>query len=160
MVDPIGELMRLPEGYGAPTRTLEWAHIRRKLETAPVYWVASTRRDGRPHLVPRDGVWLDEALWYGGGESTVHNRNVRRDPRVVASVGQGMEAVIVEGETHPARADEETARRLAVLSGDVVPEALAECVHGCVPAERAVGPVVIVEVQEPAIGDPALLLGR
>lgn len=112
-MEPYVEQMKLPEGYGEPSRTLEWEQVEAKLELAPVYWLSSTRPDGRPHVVPRDGVWLDGALWYGGGTTTIHNRNVAHDPRVAAHIGDGMEAVIVEGESRPARADSATAARLS-----------------------------------------------
>lgn len=47
-------------------------------------WLASTRADGRPHLVP---IWfvIDDAgvYWLATGANSVKTRNIARDPRVV-----------------------------------------------------------------------------
>jgi hypothetical protein len=47
---------------------------------------------------------------------------------------------------------------LGVFRGEVVPEQLGEGGHRGVPSERAVGAVVIVEVDEPVVGRSALVL--
>jgi Pyridoxamine 5'-phosphate oxidase len=87
--------------------------VRSRLEDATAYWFASTRADGRPHVVPRDGIWLHETLWYGGGDDTVHTANVRRHSSVVAHIGDGTVAVIVEGIVAHERPDRTTAEALA-----------------------------------------------
>src|SRR5918992_4214566 len=98
MVEPTVEQLDLPAVYGKPTKKLEWAAVRKDLEEAPTYWVSTTRRDGRPHVVPRDGIWLDDTWYYGGAPETVHNRNVQKNPAVAMHIGDGMKAIIVEGE--------------------------------------------------------------
>jgi hypothetical protein len=65
-MEPTAERIDLPAGYGTATTTMAWATVREKLEQAPRYWLVTTRRDGRAHVVPVDGIWLDEAWWYGG----------------------------------------------------------------------------------------------
>jgi hypothetical protein len=64
-MDPTAEPMDLPEGYGTATTTMDWAAVRERLEQAPRYWLVTTHRDGRAHVVPVDGLWLDDAWWYG-----------------------------------------------------------------------------------------------
>jgi hypothetical protein len=96
-MNPIAEQMDVPPGYPAPAKLLSWDVVNQKLEQARVYWLASTRADGRPHVVPRDGVWIENALYYGGHEQTVHHRNVVANPAVAMHIGDGMEAIIVEG---------------------------------------------------------------
>jgi hypothetical protein len=73
--EPRVEQQQLPTGYGTPRKKLKWPDVRTELE-APNYWVAGTRPDGRPHVVPRDGLRLDNTWYYGGGPETVHNRNL------------------------------------------------------------------------------------
>ena len=75
MNEPKVEQLALPPQYGKPKKKLEWAAVRKDLEDAPVYWVATTRPDGRPHVVPRDGIWHEDTWYYGGAEVTIHNRN-------------------------------------------------------------------------------------
>src|SRR5687768_7196996 len=108
--------MDLPKEYGTPTKLLAWADVRKELEDAPVYWVASTRPDGRPHVVPRDGMWLDATWYYGGSPETVHNRNLRENPEVVMHIGDGMKAIIVEGTVEIIKPSRETAARLADIN--------------------------------------------
>jgi hypothetical protein len=103
----------IPPEYGNPTQRLEWADVERRLESASAYWLASIRPDGRPHVIPRDGMWLDGALYYGGSPNTVHYRNITRNPHVVAHVGDGQEVIIVEGEVEIEKPSEEMATRLS-----------------------------------------------
>jgi nitroimidazol reductase NimA-like FMN-containing flavoprotein (pyridoxamine 5'-phosphate oxidase superfamily) len=112
-VDPLVEQLSLPEVYGKPSKLLRWEDVRRDLEEAPVYWVASTRSDGRPHVVPRDGVWLDDTLYYGGSPETVHNRNLEHNPAVAVHIGDGMKAIVMEGEAEVLHPRGQAAQRLA-----------------------------------------------
>ena len=49
------------------------------------YWLATVRRDGTPHVVPVDGMWLDGGCYFGGDPATVHIRNLRRDGRATCT---------------------------------------------------------------------------
>lgn len=115
-MDPIAEQLALPPEYGSPKRKLAWEVVRQDLENASTYWVASTRPDGRPHVVPRDGIWLDDSWYYGGSPQTVHNQNIGNNPNLVMHIGDGLKAIIVEGEVHHIIPDKETAEQLAEAS--------------------------------------------
>lgn len=98
----------LPEGYGLPdddSGLLEWHDLEARLSGAHHYWISSVRPDGRPHSIPRWGVWLDGRFWYDGSPATRHARNAERNPAVTLTLEDGKEAVIVEGESHATRAD-------------------------------------------------------
>lgn len=93
----------LPEGYGLPDSVeglLEWSQVEARLREARHYWLGSVRPDGRPHAVPRWGVWLDGRFWYDGAPTTRHTRNVEANPAVTLTLESGTEVVIVEGESH------------------------------------------------------------
>lgn len=97
----------MPEGYGLPSSTeglLDWADVETRLVNATNYWLASVRPDGRPHVIPRWGVWLDGRFWYDGAPSTVHVQNLNANPGCSLHLENGTQAVIVEGESRPARA--------------------------------------------------------
>jgi hypothetical protein len=79
----------------------------------PQYWVASVRPDGRPHIVPRDGMWIDDTWFYGGGEDTIHNRNLQYSRLLTMHIGDGLEAVIVEGEARQLTPHQDLAAELA-----------------------------------------------
>jgi hypothetical protein len=113
VAEPVVEKPDIPPEYGNPTQRLEWPDVERKLASASVYWIASTRPDGRPHVIPRDGMWLEGGLYYGGSPETVHYRNITNNPNVVVHVGDGQEAVIVEGAVEVEKPTREMAQRLS-----------------------------------------------
>ena len=97
----------MPDGYGLPSSTegmLAWADVEARLVAATSYWLATVRPDGRPHVVPRWGVWLDGRFWYDGAPTTVHVRNLSANPACSLNLESGNEVVIVEGQSLPARA--------------------------------------------------------
>ncbi len=89
--------MRFPTGYGTPSKPLAWATVRDKLTAAEQYWLGTTRPDGRPHVVPVDGLWVDDAWYFGGAPATVHQRNLRDNQTVAMHLPDPMAAVIAEG---------------------------------------------------------------
>jgi hypothetical protein len=96
-----------PDGYGLPETTsgmLAWLDVEKRLIAATAYWLATVRPDGRPHVVPRWGVWVDGRFWYDGAATTRHARNLVHNPACSLNLENGTEAVIVEGESQPARA--------------------------------------------------------
>lgn len=95
----------MPEGYGVPATAdgvLAWGPVEERLVAATQYWMATTRPDGRPHVVPRWGAWLDGRLWYDGSPDTIHVHNLRANPACVLHLEDGWQAVMVEGAAGPA----------------------------------------------------------
>src|SRR6266536_850167 len=76
------ERLALPEEYGRTTETLPWATVTEWLTAAKQYWVAINRPGSSPHVVPVDGIWTEDTLWYGGGQATAHVRLAEADPNV------------------------------------------------------------------------------
>jgi hypothetical protein len=100
-----------PDGYGLPTTTetaLTWAEVEPRLVAAESYWLATTRPNGTPHVVPRWGVWVEGRFWYDGDPATRHARNLVENPACALHLESGTEAVIVEGTSAPTRADAAT----------------------------------------------------
>ena len=90
----------LPEGYGPPATEdslLGWEAVERRLRASRHYWLATVRPDGRPHSVPRWGVWLDGCFYYDGAPTTRHVRNLEHNPSCTLTLESGTEVVIVEG---------------------------------------------------------------
>ncbi|GAA1173940.1 pyridoxamine 5'-phosphate oxidase family protein [Ornithinimicrobium humiphilum] len=105
---PTSSRPEFPEGYGLPETTdglLTWDQVEPRLRDAQHYWISSVRPDGRPHSVPRWGVWFDGRFWYDGAPTTRHTRNVEHNPAVTLTLESGTEVVIVEGESHATRVD-------------------------------------------------------
>ena len=101
-MDPGVDRPLMPSGYGVPAGKkglLSWSEVTERLVAAPQYWMATTRPDGRPHVVPRWGAWLDGQLWYDGSPETLHARNLAANPACVLHLEDGWKTVIVEGKS-------------------------------------------------------------
>lgn len=107
MCEPTRDRPVVPEGYGVPDvddGVLEWAAVEDRLRAATHYWMATSRPDGTPHVVPRWGVWLDGRFWYDGSPDTLHVRNLNHNPACVLHLEDGRQAVIIEGRSDAAAA--------------------------------------------------------
>ena len=105
MTNPIVDRPIMPEGYGveSATEVVAWETVVVKLTESKNYWLATTRPDGRPHVVPRWGVWVDDMFWYDGSPDTLHVRNLSGDDRCSLHLESGSDVVIVEGRSIQAR---------------------------------------------------------
>ena len=56
----------------------EWDKALADLQGAEVYWLSTVRPDGRPHVTPLLGVWLDDALYFCTGPAERKPRTSRR----------------------------------------------------------------------------------
>ena len=104
----VAERPSLPDGYGLPSDIqglLAWPEVERELVAAQNYWLASVRPDGRPHVVPRWGVWLDGRFFYDGSPATRHVQNVEANPAMTLNLESGTRTVILEGRSVATRAD-------------------------------------------------------
>jgi general stress protein 26 len=108
---------KLDAQFSSPGATAtSWDDTRRTLETAAIFWVATVRTDGRPHITPLVAVWLDDALHFCTGESEQKATNLRGNQNVILMTGSnqwdsGMD-VVVEGKAARVT-DPNTLERLA-----------------------------------------------
>jgi hypothetical protein len=61
------------------------------------YWFATTSPGGKPHVNAIWGVWVNHALYSGGGPDVRWAKNLQTDPRIAVHLEDGKEVVIVEG---------------------------------------------------------------
>ena len=66
-----------------------------RLRAAMNYWIATTRPDGRPHVAPVWGVWLDDGLWFGTMGQKVRNLEAR--PYAVVHLDSADDVIMVHG---------------------------------------------------------------
>ena len=67
-----------------------WATAEERLENPErprTYWLATVRGDGRPHVRPIIGMWLEGAFYFVSGERTAKGRNLSREPRCSVVTG-------------------------------------------------------------------------
>ncbi|HEY7782983.1 MAG TPA: pyridoxamine 5'-phosphate oxidase family protein [Ktedonobacterales bacterium] len=91
---------RAPAPYafsGPGAGQLPWSHAVERLERARYYWLATTRPDGRPHVTPLWGAWVDGALYLDGHPSSRWARNLSANPAASVHLESGDDVLIVEG---------------------------------------------------------------
>ena len=89
-------------GYGIlpaeeGTGILPWSWAVERLNRSHDFWLATTWPDGRPHVMPVWGVWLDGAVWFSSSLAARKARNLAADDRCVLTTDNALEPVIVEG---------------------------------------------------------------
>jgi PPOX class probable F420-dependent enzyme len=76
---------------------LLWSWAEERLIASHNYWVATVWPDGRPHVMPVEGIWHDDSLWFASSVRSRKARNLRADPRCVVTTDNPSEPVVVEG---------------------------------------------------------------
>src|SRR5271170_6780098 len=87
-------LQNLPD---ATTGLKSWSWALERLEKSHNYWIATTRPDGRPHLMVVWGIWWEEALWFSTGPNTRKAKNIAAHTHCSIGTERADEAVILEG---------------------------------------------------------------
>jgi general stress protein 26 len=83
--DPVAELQ--PQFSSDGVTPTAWAEARGRLEGAHIYWLATVRPDGRPHVTPLLSVWLDGALYFCTGPGERKARNLASNPHCILTTG-------------------------------------------------------------------------
>ena len=114
MTTPTTTLNELCSDPGATATS--WEDARKSLEGAELFWIATVRSDGRPHMTPLVAVWLDDALHFCTGASEQKAANLVANQSVVLMTGcnqwDGGMDVVVEGRAVRVT-DHDTLERLA-----------------------------------------------
>jgi hypothetical protein len=81
---------------------LPWAWVARKMNGCRTFWLATIHAgllaaEGRPHVMPVWGVWLDDAFFFSTGRKSRKGQNLAANPACTIANDDGQEAVIVEG---------------------------------------------------------------
>ena len=91
----------MPESYGLAAaekfKPISWEWVTERLSSARNYWVATTRKDGRPHVSPVWGLWLDGHLMFATDGGSAKARNARHNPACSVHLESGDEVVILDG---------------------------------------------------------------
>ncbi|MSQ13998.1 MAG: pyridoxamine 5'-phosphate oxidase [Dehalococcoidia bacterium] len=99
--DPSASRPRMEASYGVEpvdaAGMLAWSAVRDRLTNARNYWGATTRPDGRPHVMPVWGLWLDETFCFSTDVQSRKGRNLAAHANAVAHLESGDDVVIVEG---------------------------------------------------------------
>jgi uncharacterized pyridoxamine 5'-phosphate oxidase family protein len=99
MTDPEGGRPYMP-GYGISPEAegrLPWEWAVERLTETRNYFVATTRPDGRPHVMPVWAIWLDGLLWFSTARTSTKARNLLTNPNITVTAERGDGALILEG---------------------------------------------------------------
>jgi hypothetical protein len=98
--EPLTELeptFSSPDAVATP-----WVTARQQLQDAEIFWLATVRPDGRPHVTPLIAVWIDESLCFTTGPTERKAKNLAGNARCILTTGanrleDGLD-IVVEGE--------------------------------------------------------------
>jgi nitroimidazol reductase NimA-like FMN-containing flavoprotein (pyridoxamine 5'-phosphate oxidase superfamily) len=116
-----GVPVEAPADYPFPKHQdgfLPWSRTREQLINARYYWLATARPDGRTHVAPLWGAWVDDLLYFDGSPETRWARNIAANPAASVNLESGNDVVIVEGTVEFVTADAELAARLVEVWTD------------------------------------------
>jgi nitroimidazol reductase NimA-like FMN-containing flavoprotein (pyridoxamine 5'-phosphate oxidase superfamily) len=97
------------DGYGVPQSSegaLPWQWALERFSRSHNYWLTSVRPDGRPHVMPVWGVWLDGAWYFSTSMTSRKGRNLNANSKCVVCNQDAAEAVILEGTAQRLKEDE------------------------------------------------------
>lgn len=106
---------KLDRRFSEPgTEAEAWSEGRRTLEAAELFWLATVRTDGRPHVTPLIGIWAGEAAYFCTGPEEQKAVNLAANPSCALLTGsnelhQGFD-VVLEGTAERVGEPEELAR--------------------------------------------------
>jgi pyridoxamine 5'-phosphate oxidase-like protein len=112
---------KIPPEYGIPKNNkglLPWSHVTERMTHAMHYWICTVGADGRPHVTPVDGLWINDKLYFGGSPQTRRNRNLMTDPALTVHLDSTDDVVIMHGDAHLHTPDHELAVQLAKASSE------------------------------------------
>lgn len=100
----------------ADAKARRWSEATTVLESAELYWLTTVRRDGRPHVTPLIGLWIDDAFLFCTGDDEQKAKNIEANPHCAVITGcnkwnEGFD-IISEGEAVKVK-DNATLHRLA-----------------------------------------------
>jgi pyridoxamine 5'-phosphate oxidase-like protein len=95
---------KFPKGYvDRPSTFVTWDWVAARLTESKNYWLCSVRPPtpespaGRPHVIPRWGVFLDGKIYYDGSPETRHARNIKLSPDISVHLENGTQPIILYG---------------------------------------------------------------
>jgi general stress protein 26 len=95
--EPTTELSAFSSDGATPT---PWGQARRDLRDAQVFWLSTVRPDGRPHVTPLLGLWLDDTFCFCTGSTERKAKNLAQNPHCTVTTGcnvlDGLD-LVVEG---------------------------------------------------------------
>ena len=92
---------KLDTRFSEATEPVSWRQVSDALAGAELYWLTTIRTDGRPHITPLVGAWVDDGFVFCTGPEEQKARNLEHGAAVAVTTGvntwkDGLD-VVVEG---------------------------------------------------------------
>jgi hypothetical protein len=92
---------KLDTRFSEATEPVSWQQVRDALTAAELYWLTTARADGRPHITPLVGAWLEDGFAFCTGPEEQKAQNLAHSTAVAVTTGvntwkDGLD-VVVEG---------------------------------------------------------------
>jgi nitroimidazol reductase NimA-like FMN-containing flavoprotein (pyridoxamine 5'-phosphate oxidase superfamily) len=85
---PAEPAARLDARFSSPGAEAQpWESARRTVADAEPYWLATVRADGRPHITPLLGIWMDERIHFCTGPEEQKAKNLEGNDRCALLTG-------------------------------------------------------------------------
>jgi general stress protein 26 len=94
---------KLDKRYSSPDATAKpWSEADEALSKAELYWLSTVRPEGRPHVAPLIGLWIDGSFYFCTGADERKAMNLASNPECIVTTGcnswnAGFD-IVVEGE--------------------------------------------------------------
>ena len=125
---------------------IPWAEAERRLTGSHDYWVATTRSDGSPHVMPVWGVWLAGRVWFSSGLRSRKARNLAVDPRCTLTTDDARDPVVVDGVAERLTGADDIAAFVAAVNAKYDSDITVEFQDPEVNGTYAVRPVRVIAV--------------
>ncbi|MHB2017999.1 MAG: pyridoxamine 5'-phosphate oxidase family protein [Candidatus Xenobia bacterium] len=96
--------LQAPATYGLAKdgELLPWHWAEERLRSAHNYWLATVTPQGRPHVAPVWGMWVENRFFFSTDYRSRKGLNLQHAPHATLHLESGDEVVIVEGMVAPA----------------------------------------------------------
>jgi general stress protein 26 len=110
---------KLDTRFSEASEAVGWQQVSDALVAAELYWLTTVRTDGRPHITPLVGAWVDDAFVFCTGPEEQKAQNLEHSTSVAVTTGvntwnDGLD-VVVEGD-----AERVTGRETLTKLADVI----------------------------------------
>jgi predicted pyridoxine 5'-phosphate oxidase superfamily flavin-nucleotide-binding protein len=93
---------KLDARFSEAEQPVDWSQVEEALAAAELYWLTTVRKDGRPHITPLIGAWVDDGFVFCTGPEEQKAQNLVASTAVAVTTGvntwnDGLD-VVVEGD--------------------------------------------------------------
>jgi pyridoxine/pyridoxamine 5'-phosphate oxidase len=78
---------KLDARFSEAKQPVDWSQVADALAGAELYWLTTVRSDGRPHVTPLIGAWVDDGFVFCTGPEEQKAQNLAASTAVAVTTG-------------------------------------------------------------------------